>query len=317
MTAMNNFSRAVSELKKHNEVIILTHANPDGDTLGCGYALMGALREQGKRVMLLNKDRIPDKFGYMVLDNDEVDRKTAYVVAVDVADKKLFGEELKDEFGDRTNLCIDHHTSNKLYADLTVLDGESAAASEILYEFIRAMGAEITPHIAACLYTGISTDTGCFKYSNVTAKTHRIAAELIETGIDHSKINEIMFDTKSMNNLMLEKMCLETLEIYADGKIASVCVTQEMLRVCGTDKSAIDAIKPITRQIEGVEIGLTFKEDEADAIGVSVRTGENYNASEICALFGGGGHARAAGCQIKTDLSRAKAKVIEAIKEIL
>ncbi|MBR2316066.1 MAG: DHH family phosphoesterase [Clostridia bacterium] len=314
---MNDFNWAVSELNEQNEIIILTHANPDGDTLGCGYALMSALRNLGKRVMLLNKDRIPDKFGYMILDNDEVDRNTAYVVAVDVADKKLFGEELKNEFGDRTNLCIDHHPSNKFYADLTVLDGESAAASEVLYEFIKAMGAEITPHIATCLYTGISTDTGCFKYSNVTAKTHRIAAELIETGIDHSKINEIMFDTKSMNNLMLEKMCLETLEIFADGKAASVCVTQEMLRKSGTDKSAIDAIKPITRQIEGVEIGLTFKEDEIGAIGVSVRTSENYNASDICAVFGGGGHARAAGCQLKTGLDEAKSKVIETVKSFI
>lgn len=317
MKTMNDFNWAVSELNEQNEIIILTHANPDGDTLGCGYALMSALRNLGKRVMLLNKDRIPDKFGYMILDNDEVDRNTAYVVAVDVADKKLFGEELKNEFGDRTNLCIDHHPSNKFYADLTVLDGESAAASEVLYEFIKAMGAEITPHIATCLYTGISTDTGCFKYSNVTAKTHRIAAELIETGIDHSKINEIMFDTKSMNNLMLEKMCLETLEIFADGKAASVCVTQEMLRKSGTDKSAIDAIKPITRQIEGVEIGLTFKEDEIGAIGVSVRTSENYNASDICAVFGGGGHARAAGCQLKTGLDEAKSKVIETVKSFI
>lgn len=317
MKTMNDFNWAVSELNEQNEIIILTHANPDGDTLGCGYALMSALRNLGKRVMLLNKDRIPDKFGYMILDNDEVDRNTAYVVAVDVADKKLFGEELKNEFGDRTNLCIDHHPSNKFYADLTVLDGESAAASEVLYEFIKAMGAEITPHIATCLYTGISTDTGCFKYSNVTAKTHRIAAELIETGVDHSKINEIMFDTKSMNNLMLEKMCLETLEIFADGKVASVCVTQEMLRKSDTDKSAIDAIKPITRQIEGVEIGLTFKEDEMGAIGVSVRTSENYNASDICAVFGGGGHARAAGCQLKTGLDEAKSKVIETVKSFI
>lgn len=317
MKTMNDFNRAVCELKEQNEIIILTHANPDGDTLGCGYALMSALRDQGKRVMLLNKDRIPDKFGFMVLDNDEVDRNTAYVVAVDVADKKLFGEELKNEFGDRTSLCIDHHPSNKLYADMTVLDGESAAASEIIYEFIKAMGAEITPHIASCLYTGISTDTGCFKYSNVTAKTHRIAAELIEKGVDHSRINEIMFDTKSINNLMLEKMCLETLEIFADGKVASVCVTQEMLKKSGTDKSAIDAIKPITRQIEGVEIGLTFKEDETGAIGVSVRTGENYNASDICAVFGGGGHARAAGCQLNTKLDEAKAVVYEAIKEFI
>lgn len=314
---MNNINEAVKELKEQNEVIILTHANPDGDTLGCGFALMGALRSQGKRVMLLNKDSIPEKFRYMVLPNDEVDREKAYVVAVDVADIKLLGEDLKAEFGNRVDLCIDHHTSNKLYANITVLDGEGAAACEIVYEFIRAMGTEISKDVASCLYTGISTDTGCFKFSNVTAKTHRIAAELIEMGVNHSKINEIMFDTKSMNNLMLERMCLETLETFADGKVAAVSVTQEMLKKSGTDKSAIDAIKPITRQIEGVEIGLTFKEEEVGVIGVSVRTSENYNASDICAVFGGGGHARAAGCQLHGKLEEVKNTFFETVKKFI
>lgn len=317
MKAMNNFQKAVDEILSQSEIIILTHANPDGDTLGCGYALMGALKSLGKRVMLINHDKIPEKFGYMVMPDDEVDRSNAYVVAVDVADTKLLGEDIKAEFENRVSLCIDHHPSNKGYALNTLLDSGSAAACELVYEFIKATGAEISKDIAACLYTGISTDTGCFKFSNVTAKTHRIAAELIETGINHSKINEIMFDTKSMNNLMLEKMCLETLEMFFEGKVAAISVTQEMLKKCGTDKSAIDAVKPITRQIEGVEIGLTFKEDAEGAIGVSVRTSESYNASEICAVLGGGGHARAAGCQVKGNLENARETVIETVKRFI
>ena len=221
--------------------------------------------------------------------------------------------QLWQEFGGKVDLNIDHHISNTRYAERLLLDSDAAAACEIVYEIIKALGAKIDKGIADCIYTGCSTDTGCFKYSNVTPRTHRIAAELIEYGADHSRINEKMFDTKSMNSIMLERMCYESLEVFGGGKVAVITVTKEMLRKSGTDKSALDAIKPITRQIEGVEIGLTVKEEDGGASGVSIRTSENYDASAICAHFGGGGHIRAGGCEIKDTPENAKEKVIDYI----
>ncbi|MBR2079253.1 MAG: DHH family phosphoesterase, partial [Clostridia bacterium] len=218
-----------------------------------------------------------------------------------------------EKYADRVDLSIDHHGTGKLFAKKTYVEPESASACELLYEIIQSLGVKIDKGIADCIYTGCSTDTGCFKYSNVTARTHRIAAELIEYGADHSRINEKMFDTKSMNSIMLERMCYETLESFADGKIAVITVTKEMLSKSGTDKSALDAIKPITRQIEGVEIGLTVKEEDNGAAGISIRTSENYDASLICAHFGGGGHIRAGGCEIKDTTENAKAKVVDYI----
>lgn len=310
---LTDFNTAVSMLKNADKILVLTHRNPDGDTLGSGFALTRALRQLGKRARLLNADPINEKYAHLYEGLDDDSFEEEFIVSVDVAEKKLLGDAFMEKYADRVDLSIDHHGAGKLFAKKTYVEPESASACEILYEIIKALGVKIDKGIADCIYTGCSTDTGCFKYSNVTARTHRIAAELIEYGADHSRINEKMFDTKSMNSIMLERMCYETLESFADGKIAVITVTKEMLRKSGTDKSALDAIKPITRQIEGVEIGLTVKEEDNGAAGISIRTSENYDASQICAHFGGGGHIRAGGCEIKDTTENAKAKVVDYI----
>lgn len=307
------FDEAVSELKNADDILILCHRNPDGDTLGSGFALLRALRAAGKRVKLFCDDKIPEKFSYLYegAENEEFEEK--FVVSVDVAERKLLGEGGNEKYGDRVDLSFDHHGTARLFAKKTYCEPESASACEIIFSVIRALGVEISGEIASCLYTGMSTDTGCFRYSNVTPRTHRIAAELIEKGADHARINVKMFETKSMNNIMLERMCLDSLESYGEGKVAVITVTKAMLDECKTEKSAIDAIKPITRQIEGVEIGLTVKEENNGKTGISVRTSESYDASLICAHFGGGGHERAAGCEMKCSPADAKERAVSYI----
>lgn len=310
---LTDFSTAVSELKNADNVLILTHRNPDGDTLGSGFALLRALRKLGKKAKLLNADPINEKYAHLYEGTREEDFSEEFIVSVDVAERKLLGDSFMEKYADKVDLSIDHHGTTKLFAKKTYSEPDSASACEIVYLVIKALGVEIDKGIANCIYTGCSTDTGCFKYSNVTPRTHRIAAELIEYGADHSRINEKMFDTKSMNSITLERMCYESLEIYGGGKVAVITVTKEMLRESGTDKSHLDAIKPITRQIEGVQIGLTVKEEDNGASGISIRTSENYDASAICAHFGGGGHIRAGGCEIKDTPENAKAKVVDYI----
>lgn len=312
-----DFNSAAELLKKSENVIILTHRNPDGDTLGSGFALLRALKDMGKRARLLNADPIPDKYAYLYEGIGEDSFEEDFIVSVDVAERKLLGESLMDKYGDRIDLAVDHHETSRFFAHKTYCESDSASCCEIVYLLIKAMGTPITKEIADCIYTGCSTDTGCFKYSNVTPRTHRIAAELIEAGADHSRINVRMFETKTMGDFMLQKMCLDSLEIFGEGKVAVISVSKDMLSECGVDKSALDAIKPITRQIEGVEIGITVKEESDGKIGISVRTGENYDASAICAHFGGGGHMRAAGCEIKGSIEEAKDKIKKYIIEVI
>ncbi len=307
------FTEAVNELKAAEDILILCHRNPDGDTLGSGYALLRALRDMGKRAKLLCDDVIPARFSYLYEGMEEADFEEKFIVSVDVAERKLLGDGFNERYGDRVDLSFDHHGTNKLYAKKTYCEPDSASACEVVYSVIKALGVEISDKIASCLYTGMSTDTGCFRYSNVTARTHRIAAELIEKGADHSRINVRMFETKSMSSIMLEKMCMDTLESYAEGRVAVITVTKDMLACCNADKSMLDSIKPITRQIEGVEIGLTVKEEDGGKTGVSVRTGESYDASLICAHFGGGGHVRAGGCEMSLSPEETKKRVVEYI----
>ncbi len=309
------FSRAVALLKEADNILILTHSNPDGDTLGSGFALLRALRKMGKRAKLLNNDKIPEKYAYLYEGIETDNFEEEFVVSVDVAEMKLLGDGVREKYGDRVDLSLDHHESSKHFAKETYVEPDSASACEIIYLVIKALGVSVDSRIASCVYTGMSTDTGCFKYSNVTPRTHIIAAEIISLGADHSKINEKMFDTKTFGSIMLEKLCYENLEMFCGGKVAVISVTKKMLSHCGVDKSALDAIKPITRQIEGVGIGITVKEEDNGKTGVSVRTSEDYDASSICAHFGGGGHIRAGGCEFSTTVEEAKKKVIDYITE--
>jgi phosphoesterase RecJ-like protein len=313
-----DLQRAAGLLREKDNILILTHRNPDGDTLGSGFALLRALKNMGKRVRLQNNDPIPKKYEYLFRDIETEDFEADFVVSVDVAERRLLGDDLGEKYGDRVDLAVDHHESSRLFAKETYCEPDSASCCELIYLIIEAMGTPITKEIADCIYTGMSTDTGCFRYSNVTPRTHQIAAELIKAGADHSRINVRMFETKTMGDFMLEKMCLDTLEVFSEGKVAVITVTKDMLTQCGVDKSALDAIKLLTRQIEGVEIGITVKEESDGKAGVSVRTGENYDAAAICAHFGGGGHMRAAGCEIKGTVEYAKETVKKyLIEEVL
>lgn len=294
-----DFVKAVSLLKEKDNILILIHRNPDGDTVGGGFALLMALKKLSKRAKLLCSDDIPKKYEYIYESVQKDEFEEEFVVSVDVAEKKLLGESLSAIYEDKVDLSIDHHLSTAFFAKNTYCEPDSASACEIVYLLINELGVDIDENIANALYTGISTDTGCFKYSNVTERTHIIASKLISCGAQHAKINEKMFDTKTQGFLALQKMCLESLKYYADGKIAAITVTKEMLKESKTTKNDLDGIKPLTRQIEGVSVGITAREEENGKVSVSVRTDENADAAFICANFGGGGHIRAAGCEIK------------------
>lgn len=312
-----NFETVIDELKAQDDILILTHASPDGDTLGSGFALLHALRAMGKRVKLKNNDELPKKFAYLYdgVDMPEFDEK--YIVTVDVADFKLLGNDFRNIYGDKVDLRIDHHASSADFAKMSYVEADSASNCEIIFNIINALGVQITKQMADSIYTGCCTDTGCFRYSNVNARTHMIAAKLIELGADHAGINVKMFETKSKNVLMLEKLSLESLEMFNDEKVAFITITQKMHSEAGTDESDCDAICALTRQIEGVKVGVTFKEKKDGTIGISVRTYEPYDASAICQAMGGGGHHRAAGCKFSCDMDEAKRKTLEQIEKIL
>lgn len=303
-------------LKKHDAFIILTHTSPDGDTLGSAYALYYGLKEIGKTACVLCSDVIPKKYGYFVRKTDHIKRENNTVITVDVADKHLLGA-LKEEFGDQVDLSIDHHISNTRFAKNLLLDADAAATAETVFELLKVMKVNINTITAKALYTGIVTDTGCFKYTNVTAKTHRIAAQLYDFDLNAAEINRIMFDTKSRKLLELERKVLDAAEFYFNDKCIVLPVTAQMQKETGCSGSDLESIAVISRCVEGIKAGITIKQTGDEEYKISLRTFDPLNASEICKKVGGGGHKAAAGATLKGSLEEVKAVILDAVKEAM
>ena len=300
-------------LKEQDNILILTHANPDGDTLGSGFALCRALMKIGKICAVINADDIPKKYNYLFDDIVEIKFKPDYVVAVDVATVKLLGG-LEEQY--KIDMCIDHHSTNTEYANLLLLE-DAPAACQIMYEVVLALGVEVDKKIADCLYTGLTTDTGCFRYDSTTAQTYRVAADLIDAGADNGRINRIMFETKSKTYARLERLAIESMRFYEHERVAVITVTQEMFQLTGSNAQETEGLAPLTRQIEGVEIGITIQERPDGTCKASIRTFESVNAAKLAACFGGGGHAQAAGCKFDCDVKEARRLLVDKCREML
>ena len=303
-------------LEESDDVLLLTHEMPDGDAVGSLFALYAALTAMGKRVRYLLDTPSKDlRFLIRPYKGEAFEPKT--VVTVDVADRSLLGDEWNAAWGDRVDLSIDHHSTDRMFARETLVEPHKAAASLVLYDLFTANGVEITPYIAECLYTGIATDTGCFRYPNTGADAFRAAAALIDAGADFSRINNDVFETKSLACATLESLAIQSLLIFRQGRIAVMQIPRSMLLRAGVTETEAKAINGLPRQIEGVIVGVTLKEREEGGWRVSVRSREPFNAAEVCRKFGGGGHPQAAGCELALDAEEAVQTIVSAIGEAL
>lgn len=300
----------------HDNYLILTHRNPDGDTVGTGFALWNILRGMGKTANVLNCEPFPKRYDFLYEGYFESSFEPKTIVAVDVADKHLLGESLM-QYEDRVDLCIDHHISNKGYAKETIVDGNASSATLVLYRFMKDQGLPMTDIIAKCIYTGLATDTGCFKFSNTIPEAHIAAAELMAYDIDFVNVNRRMFDIKSSGRIKVENTVIKNMEYLFGGRLTIICITQELIKQTGVDPAEFDGLASIPLEVEGAVIGITFKElKDGSGFKLSVRTTEEADASAFCRQFGGGGHIRAAGCEIPGTLAEVREKVLSAAKEL-
>lgn len=304
--------QVVTLLRGAERILILTHKSPDGDTMGSAFALCRVLRKLGKSANVLCSDTFPAKYSYLYEQLTMEPLEPELIVASDIATTDLFGKML-EPYADRVGLCIDHHPSNTGYAGFSFVDPKAAATCEIMTELIDLLEVELDKSIAECLYTGIATDTGCFCYSSTTPKTLRTAAYLIEKGADSKRLNKLLFETKSRGRLRLEAMALASLEYHFGGRAALIVLSKDMMAEAGIDESEAEGIPSIPARIEGVIAGITLKEKETGVYKISLRTGMQLNASNICAQLGGGGHAAAAGCTIQGSLDDAKLTILKAV----
>lgn len=308
-----DYKQAAEFIKSSDNIHILTHQSPDGDTLGSGFALWHALRLMNKKAAVICPDGITARYAFLGEGYEEPEEfEPDTVIAVDIADPKLLGD-LKDVYDQRINLCIDHHISNIMYAERTLLNGLASAACEVLYMLFTELDIKINENIAKCIYTGLATDTGCFKFSNTSTAAHCIAGELIKYNINFAHINREMFDIKSKSRIALEQYILNNMEEYFDDRCAIICLSEELRQNLGVPSEEFDGVAGLPLQIEGKIVALTFKEVTPAEYKISMRSVDNFNVSRICQQFGGGGHVNAAGCKISGTVEEVKRAVLEAV----
>lgn len=310
-----DFNEAAELLKNCENAYILIHQSPDGDCTGSGIALYHILKYMGKKAKVICSDEIPARYDFLTESYIDEEFEPQFIIASDVADINLLGD-YKDSYGEAVNLCIDHHISNTDYAEKTLVCPDASAACEVVFELIKILEIPLTEEITKCIYTGIATDTGCFKYENTTARCHEIVAELKRTyDVGYAHINREMFEVKSRGRIKIEMAVTDIMEYYLDGRCTMICVTTDILDRWGVDESELEGIAGIPLQIEGVEVGVTIKQRDETSFKISMRSANKVNVSNICASLGGGGHIKAAGCLLSGTLDEVKKQIIDAVAE--
>lgn len=300
-------------LKGHDNYLILTHKRPDGDTIGSAAGLCELLRQMGKTSWLLKSEDVSKVFrDYLIGYEAPMDFKPDTVVSVDVASRGLLPDNAQP-YQNFVDLAIDHHPSNEGFARETCLEADKAACGEIIWKICDCLGI-MTPAIALPLYVAVSTDTGCFAYSNTTPHTHRVAAALMEQGIPYQALNKKHFRTKSMKRMKLEGMLLQNMKLFHGGTVAVVSVSLDMMSELGATKDDTEDLAAFLGQIEGVLHSVTIRETDSGECKISLRAkADLLNASAVCARLGGGGHRAASGCVVRGTIEEAERAILEAI----
>lgn len=313
---MLTVSEAAALLRSFDRVLILTHIRPDGDTVGCAAGLCAALRAIGKTAYLLPNPGLTENTApYFTPYSAPADFVPEKVVSTDIATVGLFPDNAKS-YADKVDLAIDHHPSFEGFGKANIVRSEAAACGELILDIVREL-TPLTPEIALPLYVAISTDTGCFVYSNTTPRSHRIAAQLMDCGIDVAPVNKALFRTKSAVRLAMEARMVAGMERCDAGRVVVMQIPLSLRQELHATDADIEELSALAAQVEGTDCGVTLRELRPGTVKLSLRTGPRVNATEVCRLLGGGGHAAAAGATVSGTMAQAKSAVLTAIAQVI
>lgn len=294
-------------LMEADSMYLFPHMVADGDAMGSCAALCTMMRALGKKADIIMEDEIPENLAFMnrgyvsFADQTTALETRDLCVALDCSNRDRFPKREHLFFGaGRKTICIDHHviTKDSKYADLNLINPDAAATTEILYDLFHFMNLPVSTEAAEAIYTGIITDTGNFQYTNTTRRTHLIAADLIDLGIDKKRINILVYQSERLQKLKLHTMILNNMELHCNGRFSMAHVTLEMYRMADAKTNESDGINTTLRDIRGVEVAVFVREMHPEEIKVGFRSKDYIDVSEICARLGGGGHRHAAGCTV-------------------
>lgn len=306
----------LEEINKAEKIVIITHENPDGDAIGSSLAMKLALKQLGKDADVIIPE-FPKAFEFLP-GTDEIKKesdieKYDLAIALDCASIKLLNGFVKYFDNAKSKVLIDHHSSNTMFADYNYVDQDAPACAQLLLVVFGYFNIEVTQNIGTCILAGIITDTGGFKYEGVTADTFRFVSELCDKGIKVSQVYNQVYASQTRAKFELHKIALDRLEFLEDGKVAFTYITKSDEEKVGAKNGDYDGIVENGRDVEGVEVSVFLRETDK-GIKVSLRSKSYVNASEVAMMFGGGGHIRAAGCNIQGSMEQAKNQILNRVK---
>ncbi len=311
---------AVRFLRAHDDILLIAHVSPDGDTLGSSFALYGAMLEFGKRVQVVCEDPVPAIYRFLPFSEQLIPPEQAKpaeaVVCIDCADLARTGRCEPLFRAAKATLNIDHHGTNDRFAEENYVQ-KAGATGELIFNVIACLKITLNKNIASCLYAAITTDTGNFSYSNTTPDTMRIAADILDTGIDLPYLNRCLFRTVPFHKLKLHALAVDNTKLYEFGRIGISCLTLNEIKSCGATGEDTEGIIDAIRDIDTVEVAALLRESEDGLIRVSLRGKTCADVSRIATLFGGGGHRFAAGCTMQPTIEAAAEQILASAKELL
>lgn len=309
------------EIKKAENIAIMAHEAPDGDSIGSSLAMCLALKDMGKNAVVLMKDEFPENFSYLpgreyIKDEAEIENYDMSIV-LDCPNIKRINNEFIEIFeNSRVTVQIDHHNKNDMFADYNVVNHVSPATAQILVSSFQYLNIDITKDIATCLLTGVITDTNGFRNSNVTIESFEFASWTLEKGLNLSKIYKQSMLTMSRSKFEAQKLAMNRMEFFEDGKISFTYMTKADDKALDLKAGEHDGIVEIGKSIEGVEVSIFLYEKEK-GYKASLRSNEYVNVSEVCLTFGGGGHIKASGATMNMPFEEAKSAIIAEVKKHL
>lgn len=316
MKQNHSWDEIVQVLQRHQEFIVVGHSIPDGDCVGSVAGLYLGLVTLGKRVVAVLEDEIPCAYHFLsgvtkIMQPHQIEEWPRQVIYLDCADAERPGEVLAPLLaGCNVSINIDHHVSNSFFGVYNRVEPEKASTAELVLELLQRLEVEITPAIATAIYVGMVTDTGCFQYGSTTPATLRTAAWLLESGVDIDQVRINLYESRPRQEVGLLQRALASLQLTADGKIASMLITYHDLVELDALQHHYEGLINHARSIAGVEVGMLFREIEPGVVKIGFRSKQSVDVNQIAARLGGGGHPRAAGAQIEGDIREIHDRVV-------
>lgn len=309
-------------LEEHDEVLIFGHKDADGDTLGCSLAFAEALRARGKHVSVVIPPPHPEMYHWlpgfeMVVDAPTLGTDVTLVLFFDAGNMERSGSAVKLIADHATIVNLDHHSSNSRFGDVNLIDPDASAVGQMCLHLLQDFGWPLSPAMATNLYTALMTDTGGFRHENTTAEALADASELAALGADPGHIATMVYKSRPLTTLKLSALCLATMQVEMDGRLAWARVTRRMLRQANAVMAESEGIIDSLNSIAGLDAAILFKEVSGRLTKISVRSRGDVDAAALCARFGGGGHLRAAGAEIRLPMAEAVDQVLEAAAVVI